>query len=157
VDIIRTATERHGLAPRSLELEITETSLMKNLDRVIPDLHRLTQIGVEIAIDDFGTGYSSLAYLTQLPISELKIDRSFVRDLGVTGQSAAVVAAVIALARSLDLRVVAEGVETPLQRETLLRLGCDEMQGNLFACAMPPDELVRWLQAWTPKPCHPLT
>ena len=157
VGIVHAATERHGLVPGSLELEITETGLMKNLDRVIPDLHRLTQIGVEIAIDDFGTGYSSLAYLTQLPISELKIDRSFVRDLGVTGQSAAVVTAVIALARSLDLRVVAEGVETPLQRETLLRLGCDEMQGNLFACAMPPDELVRWLRAWTPKPCHPLT
>jgi predicted signal transduction protein with EAL and GGDEF domain/DNA-binding response OmpR family regulator len=156
VDIIRTATERHGLVPRSLELEITETSLMKNLDRVIPDLHRLTQIGVDIAIDDFGTGYSSLAYLTQLPISELKIDRSFVRDLGVTGQSAAVVTAVIALAQSLGLKVVAEGVETPLQRDTLLRLGCDEMQGNLFACAMAPEELVRWLQAWTPKPCHPL-
>lgn len=157
IDIVRSVTERHGLVPRSLELEITETGLMKNLDSVIPDLHRLTQIGVAIAIDDFGTGYSSLAYLTQLPISELKIDRSFVRDLGVTGQSAAVVTAVIALARSLDLKVVAEGVETPLQRDTLLRLGCDEMQGTLFACAMPPDELVRWLQAWTPKRCHPLT
>ena len=157
VDIVRTATERHGLAPRSLELEITETGLMKHLDRVIPDLHRLTRIGVEIAIDDFGTGYSSLAYLTQLPISELKIDQSFVRDLGVTNQSAAVVTAVIALARSLGLRVVAEGVETVLQRETLLRLGCDEMQGNLFACAMASDELIHWLQAWTLKPCHPLT
>ncbi|WP_338414683.1 EAL domain-containing protein [uncultured Sphaerotilus sp.] len=155
VDLVRTATERHGLAPRALELEITETGLMQNLDRVIPDLHRLTQIGVEIAIDDFGTGYSSLAYLTQLPISELKIDRSFVRDLGVTRQSAAVVTAVIALARSLDLKVVAEGVETDVQREVLLQLGCDEMQGNLFACAMTPDELIRWLPAWTPERAPP--
>lgn len=157
VDLVRTATERHGLAPRALELEITETGLMQNLDRVIPDLHRLNQIGVEIAIDDFGTGYSSLAYLTQLPISELKIDRSFVRDLGVTRQSAAVVTAVIALARSLDLKVVAEGVETALQRDVLLRLGCDEMQGNLFACAMTPEELIRWLPAWAPCWTSPLT
>lgn len=157
VDLVRTATERHGLAPRALELEITETGLMQNLDRVIPDLHRLNQIGVEIAIDDFGTGYSSLAYLTQLPISELKIDRSFVRDLGVTRQSAAVVTAVIALARSLDLKVVAEGVETALQRDVLLRLGCDEMQGNLFACAMTPEELIRWLPAWAPCWTIPLT
>jgi EAL domain-containing protein (putative c-di-GMP-specific phosphodiesterase class I) len=155
VDLVRTATERHGLAPRSLALEITETGLMRNLDRVIPDLHRLTQIGVEIAIDDFGTGYSSLAYLTQLPISELKIDRSFVRDLGVKSQSAAVVTAVIALARSLGLKVVAEGVETALQREVLLCLGCDEMQGNLFACAMAPDELIRWLPAWSPQRASP--
>jgi predicted signal transduction protein with EAL and GGDEF domain len=157
VDLVRTATERHGLAPRSLELEITETGLMQNLDRVIPDLHRLTQIGVEIAIDDFGTGYSSLAYLTQLPISELKIDRSFVRELGVKRQSAAVVTAVIALARSLDLKVVAEGVETVLQRDVLLHLGCDEMQGNLFACAMAPEELIRWLRAWSCRQAVPLT
>jgi predicted signal transduction protein with EAL and GGDEF domain/DNA-binding response OmpR family regulator len=156
IDLVRTATERHGLAPRALALEITETGLMQNLDRVIPDLHRLTQIGVEIAIDDFGTGYSSLAYLTQLPISELKIDRSFVCDLGVKRQSAAVVTAVIALARSLDLKVVAEGVETAQQRDVLLRLGCDEMQGNLFACAMTPEELIRWLHAWAPRWSHPL-
>lgn len=155
VDLVRTAAERHGLAPRALELEITETGLMQNLERVIPDLHRLTQIGVEIAIDDFGTGYSSLAYLTQLPISELKIDRSFVKDLGVKSQSAAVVTAVIALARSLGLKVVAEGVETALQREVLLHLGCDEMQGNLFACAMAPDELIRWLSAWSPGRAGP--
>ena len=84
---------------------------MKDLQNVIPSLHRLNEIGVEISIDDFGTGYSSLAYLTTLPISELKIDRSFVRDLGITPQSSAVVTAIIALARSLGLRVIAEGVE----------------------------------------------
>jgi predicted signal transduction protein with EAL and GGDEF domain len=151
VDLVRSAAERHGLAPHALALEITETGLMQNLDRVIPDLHRLTQIGVAIAIDDFGTGYSSLAYLTQLPIRELKIDRSFVRELGIKRQSAAVVTAVIALARSLDLRVVAEGVETAQQRDVLLHLGCDEMQGNLFACAMSAEELVRWLPAWSPR------
>ncbi|MFM2053549.1 MAG: hypothetical protein RL456_1586 [Pseudomonadota bacterium] len=148
VDLVRTAAEGHGLPARALELEITETGLMTHLDQVIPDLHRLTQIGVDIAIDDFGTGYSSLAYLTQLPIRELKIDRSFVRDLGVREQAVAVITAVIALARSLGLRVVAEGVETTRQRDVLLELGCSLMQGNLFAMPMAPEELVRWLSAW---------
>jgi EAL domain-containing protein (putative c-di-GMP-specific phosphodiesterase class I) len=113
---------------------------------VIPSLHRLTEIGVEISIDDFGTGYSSLAYLTTLPISELKIDRSFVRDLGITPQSSAVVTAIIALARSLGLRVIAEGVENLRQMEVLHRLGCGVMQGFLFSRPIPPDELERWLQ-----------
>jgi len=131
---------------RAIMLEITENSLMQDLQSVIPALHRLNEIGVEISIDDFGTGYSSLAYLTTLPISELKIDRSFVRDLGVTHQSSAVVTAIIALARSLNLRVVAEGVETLRQMEELYRLGCSQMQGFLFKRAVPPDELQSWLQ-----------
>jgi len=109
-------------------------------------LHRLNEIGVEISIDDFGTGYSSLAYLTTLPISELKIDRSFVRDLGITPQSSAVVSAVIALARSLGLRVIAEGVENLRQMDVLHRLGCSVMQGFLFARALPPDDLETWLK-----------
>jgi EAL domain-containing protein (putative c-di-GMP-specific phosphodiesterase class I) len=101
---------------------------------------------VEISIDDFGTGYSSLAYLTTLPISELKIDRSFVHDLGVTPQSSAVITAIIALARSLGLRVIGEGVENLRQMEVLHRLGCSAMQGFLFSRAIPPDDLERWLQ-----------
>jgi sensor c-di-GMP phosphodiesterase-like protein len=113
---------------------------------VIPTLHRLNEIGVEISIDDFGTGYSSLAYLTTLPISELKIDRSFVRDLGMTPQSSAVVPAIIALARSLGLRVVAEGVENMRQMEVLHRLGCGMMQGFLFSKALAPEALDQWLQ-----------
>jgi EAL domain-containing protein (putative c-di-GMP-specific phosphodiesterase class I) len=113
---------------------------------VIPTLHRLNEIGVEISIDDFGTGYSSLAYLTTLPISELKIDRSFVRDLGMTPQSSAVVTAIIALARSLGLRVVAEGVENMRQMEVLHRLGCGMMQGFLFSKALAPEALDQWLQ-----------
>jgi predicted signal transduction protein with EAL and GGDEF domain len=135
-----------GVPHRVIQLEITEDNLMKDLQNVIPALHRLNEIGVEISIDDFGTGYSSLAYLTTLPISELKIDRSFVRDLGITPQSAAVVTAIIALARSLGLRVVAEGVETLRQMEVLHRLGCGVMQGFLFSKAVPPDELQRWLE-----------
>ncbi len=131
---------------RSIMLEITETGLMKELQNVIPALHRLNEIGVEISIDDFGTGYSSLAYLTTLPISELKIDRSFVRDLGVTHQSSAVVTAIIALARSLSLRVVAEGVESLRQMDELLRLGCGLMQGFLFCRAVPAAEMQAWLE-----------
>ena len=130
----------------AIELEITETGLMKDLQNVIPSLHRLNEIGVEISIDDFGTGYSSLAYLTTLPISELKIDRSFVRDLGMTPQSSAVVTAIIALARSLGLRVVAEGVENLRQMEVLHRLGCGMMQGFLFSQPQPPEDIERWLQ-----------
>lgn len=118
---------------------------MKDLQSVIPALHRLNEVGVEISIDDFGTGYSSLAYLTTLPISEVKIDRSFVRDLGITPQSSAVVTAIIALARSLGLQVIAEGVETLRQMEVLRRLDCSLMQGFLFSKPLPPDELERWL------------
>jgi PAS domain S-box-containing protein len=131
---------------RVIMLEITETNLMKDLQDVIPALHRLNEIGVEIAIDDFGTGYSSLAYLTTLPISELKIDRSFVRDLGITPQSSAVIQAIMALARALGLRVIAEGVETLRQMEVLHRLGCGVMQGFLFSRPVAPEDLERWLE-----------
>jgi predicted signal transduction protein with EAL and GGDEF domain/DNA-binding response OmpR family regulator len=145
VEYIQRAVAAYGLPARVIQLEITETGLMKDLQEVIPTLHHLNELGIEISIDDFGTGYSSLAYLTMLPLSELKIDRSFVRDLGVTPQSSAVVTAIIALARSLGLRVVAEGVETLRQMEVLHRLGCSVMQGFLFSRAIPPDELERWL------------
>jgi predicted signal transduction protein with EAL and GGDEF domain/FixJ family two-component response regulator len=146
VEYIHSAVTTYGVPHHAIELEITETGLMKDLQNVIPSLHRLNEIGVEISIDDFGTGYSSLAYLTTLPISELKIDRSFVRDLGMTPQSSAVVTAIIALARSLGLRVIAEGVENLRQMEVLHRLGCGVMQGFLFSKALPPDEIEAWLE-----------
>lgn len=134
-------------APAScLQLEITETGLMKDLQNVMPSLKRLNQLGLEISIDDFGTGYSSLAYLTTLPIGELKIDRSFIRDLGARPESVAVVTAIIALARSLGLRVIAEGVETMLQMEVLNRLGCSIMQGFLFSRPLPAVDLESWLR-----------
>jgi diguanylate cyclase (GGDEF)-like protein len=146
IDYIHSAVTAHGVPYTALELEITETSLMKELQSVIPALHKLNEIGVEVSIDDFGTGYSSLAYLTTLPISELKIDRSFVRDLGLTPQSSAVITAIVALARSLGLRVVAEGVETLRQMEVLYRLGCVVMQGYLFSKPKPPEEIEMWLR-----------
>jgi predicted signal transduction protein with EAL and GGDEF domain/FixJ family two-component response regulator len=146
VEYIHDAVNTYGVPHHAIELEITETGLMKDLQNVIPALHRLNEIGVEISIDDFGTGYSSLAYLTTLPISELKIDRSFVRDLGMTPQSSAVVTAIIALARSLGLRVIAEGVENLRQMEVLHRLGCGVMQGFLFSRPQPPEDIETWLQ-----------
>ena len=146
VEHIHQCVTQYGVPHRVIHLEITESNLMQDLQNVIPSLHRLNEIGVEISIDDFGTGYSSLAYLTTLPISELKIDRSFVRDLGITPQSSAVVTAIIALARALGLRVVAEGVETLRQMEVLHRLGCGVMQGFLFSRAVPADDLQQWLE-----------
>jgi EAL domain-containing protein (putative c-di-GMP-specific phosphodiesterase class I) len=146
VELIHSAVTHHGVPHHVIELEITEHGLMREVEDVIPSLHRLNEIGVEISIDDFGTGYSSLAYLTTLPISELKIDRGFVRDLGMTPQSSAVIAAIVALARSLGLRVIAEGVETMRQMEVLYRLGCGVMQGYLFSKPQPAEDVQAWLE-----------
>jgi predicted signal transduction protein with EAL and GGDEF domain/DNA-binding response OmpR family regulator len=146
VDTIHAAVTRAGVAHGAISIEITETGLMKDLHSVLPTLHRLEAIGVQISIDDFGTGYSSLAYLTTLPIGELKIDRSFVKSLGKQRESTAVVTAILALAKSLRLRVVAEGVETPTQMQTLAQLGCEVMQGFLFSRPLPPSELEVWFE-----------
>src|SRR5690606_33109897 len=142
---IRQPLEPRGVPTRFHDLEITDTGLMTHLQGVVPPLPRLNQLGTEISIDDFGTGYSSLAHLTTLPISELKIDRSFVHGLGTTPQSTAVVSAIIALARALDLRVIAEGVEEISQMEVLSNLGCHICQGFLFARPMPAADLETWL------------
>ncbi len=146
VEHIHNAVGAYGVPHHAIQLEITETGLMKELQSVIPALHRLNEIGVEISIDDFGTGYSSLAYLTTLPISELKIDRSFVRDLGLTPASTAIVKAIISLARALGLRVVAEGVESLRQMESLHKEGCWLMQGYLFSRPQPAEDVEAWLQ-----------
>lgn len=146
VDVLSAATTEADVPTSVIQFEITETGLMKDLQKVIPSLHRLNGVGVDMAIDDFGTGYSSLAYLSSLPISELKVDASFVRDIGVTAQSNAIVGAIIALAHSLNLRVVAEGVENLRQVQVLARLGCSLMQGYYFARPMPAEDLEAWLQ-----------
>ncbi len=145
VEHIHQCVTAANMPHRAVMLEITENSLMADLQGVKPTLHRLNEIGVEISIDDFGTGYSSLAYLTALPISELKIDRSFTRELGISPQSSAVVTAIIALARSLSLRVVAEGVETLRHKDVLYRLGCAVMQGFLFSKPVAAADLEVWL------------
>jgi len=137
----------HRLDPQRLEVEVTETSVMLDPQAAIATLRRIHELGVRVAIDDFGTGHSSLAYLAQLPVDRLKIDRSFIRGLGEPGPQAAVVHAVTELARHLGLEVVAEGVETEAQLAALVATGCDIGQGYFWARPMPAADLERWLQA----------
>ena len=130
-----------GLDPRYLELEMTETLLLHNAEENIAVLRKLGKDGVRIAVDDFGTGYSSLAYLRQLPIDTLKIDRSFVRNIESDPEDAAIIQAVVAMGHSLELQVTAEGVESMGQLQALQRLGCDEYQGYLFSKPLPAVEI----------------
>jgi EAL domain-containing protein (putative c-di-GMP-specific phosphodiesterase class I) len=129
-----------GLDPAGLEVEITESTAMGNADATIATLERLKGIGVQLAIDDFGTGYSSLGYLQRFPIDVLKVDRSFVGGLPANRGDAAIVQAVIALARALHLKVVAEGVETSEQLSELKILGCDLGQGYYFGKPVSTEE-----------------
>ncbi len=135
------AIARHGVDVSRLRLELTETSLFQDLERAEAVLHELRRGGLRIELDDFGTGYSSLTSLRTLPLDTLKLDCSLVRDLGVDSTSGAIVRAAIAMAKALDLSVVAEGVETPEQKAFLIREGCDVLQGFLFARPMPLEEL----------------
>lgn len=131
-DTVRRALEASGLDPRHLELELTESMFIENTARSIETMQALKALGVSLSIDDFGSGYSSLAYLKQFPVDYLKIDRSFVRDLTTNSKDAAITAAISALAHSLNLRLVAEGVEDSAQVDFLVRHGCHELQGFLF-------------------------
>jgi diguanylate cyclase (GGDEF)-like protein len=140
VERVREVLAASGLAARALELEITETLAMADAEASLAVLSGLKELGVRISIDDFGTGYSSLSYLTHFPIDTLKVDGSFVRSLGGTRGSYEIAAAVIALAHTLDIGVVAEGVELESQWLILRELGCDEVQGYLFSPPLPPGE-----------------
>ena len=136
-----------GLPARCLQLEITEEFLMADRNRARGVLTRLRSSGIRIAVDDFGTGYSSLAYLRDLPVDELKLDRSFIAPMADDVRAAALVASTIALAHSLGLRMVAEGVEDDVTYSELCRLGCDEAQGYFISRPVPAAELTRWLLA----------
>jgi diguanylate cyclase (GGDEF)-like protein/PAS domain S-box-containing protein len=131
-----------GLDPRRLDLELTESIVMHDFDEVTEDLQRLLQLGVHLAIDDFGTGYSSLGYVKRFPITRLKIDQSFVRDMADDKNDAAIVRAIITLGHSMNITVVAEGVETPDQLARLRAEGCDEVQGYYFGRPMTSDDFV---------------
>ena len=138
---IASALKESGLPPHLLEMEITEGMLVTRPDESSRKLQALQRMGARVVVDDFGTGYSSLSYLTRFPIDKLKIDRSFVRDLLVDAKDAAVIDAIIAMAHSLGIRVIAEGVETQQQWDYLRERGCEELQGFFFSRGVPLDEL----------------
>lgn len=136
VETLEAILKEEGIDTHKIELEITESAIMKNADQAIITIEKLKKLGFSIAIDDFGTGYSSLSYLKALPIDKLKIDRSFVKDLPDDKDDVAISKVIIALAKNLELEVLAEGIETGEQKEFLLQNGCDTAQGYLFAKPM---------------------
>lgn len=144
--LVRENLARYSIEPSRLMLEVTESTAMCDPDASLRILQQLRAIGVRISIDDFGTGYSSLMYLRRLPASELKIDRGFVRELPQQGEDAAIISAIVALGRTLNLQIVAEGVETLEQQEMLTGLGCTLLQGYLIGRPMPADQLAMALE-----------
>ena len=135
--MVSTALDRSGLDPRLLELEITETTAMRNAEMAVEVMRGLTPLGITLSLDDFGTGYSSLQYLKEFPLDGLKVDRSFVSCMTHDRNSAAIVAAVVAIGHALGLRVIAEGIETAAQLTSVKERGCDWYQGFLLGRPMP--------------------
>jgi diguanylate cyclase (GGDEF)-like protein/PAS domain S-box-containing protein len=153
-DTVERSLKASGLAPQRLELEITESVFINETRGTVGRLHALRQLGVRIALDDFGTGYSSLAYLRRFPFDTLKIDRAFVREVLVSRDARAIVRNILALAKSLRMSTVAEGIEEPAQATVLANEGCDLMQGFLVARPMPADDVVGFLLDWGAR-SHP--
>jgi EAL domain-containing protein (putative c-di-GMP-specific phosphodiesterase class I) len=142
--VLRTLDET-GLSPELLELEVTESILLGRSDNVRDTLSALRALGIGITLDDFGTGYSSLSYLQRFPINKIKIDKTFVQSIAKGQSDLAIVRAIIAMAHSLEITVVAEGVESEAQCRTLANLACDEVQGFYIGHAEPPEHSSRWL------------
>lgn len=140
VDEVKTIVGRHGIDPRRLELELTENIVVRDIEDVIVKMKSLSEFGIALSLDDFGTGYSSLKYLKRMPISQVKIDQSFIRDMILEKRDAAIVKGIIQLGREMQLSVMAEGVETLQQKEFLIELGCTEFQGFLFGRPVPASE-----------------
>jgi len=153
--VVRQILREYEVPPELLELEITETMLMQDLAQTMEALEEISELGVKLAVDDFGTGYSSLAYLKRFPIDSLKIDGSFVRDLEIGSDNEAIVQAILALARTLKLKVVAEGVETSDQAMLLDKIGCSFMQGFWFAKPQTANEMGRLLSNQRLEPVVP--
>ena len=145
-DTVRRALDASGLPPMSLELELTEGSLLRDVKVTAETLGRLKDLGVRLAIDDFGTGYSALAYLKRLPIDVLKIDQSFVSALTTDPADATITEMIVKLAAGLNLTTIAEGVETFEQLLLLGSYGCKRMQGFLFGKPVPPETFALWLE-----------
>lgn len=144
-ETIVSALKESGLAPHCLELELTESILIKDTNTVLETVKELKSMGVKLSIDDFGTGYSSLSYLKRFAVDKLKIDRSFIQELGNNQESVAIVKAIIQMAKSLNLRTIAEGIETHDALESLMMHGCDEAQGFLFSKPIPASEFEAYL------------
>ncbi len=142
IETVRSALQEARLEPRYLELELTESAVMEDAEQSIDTLRRLSDLGVRISVDDFGTGYSSLSYLRRLPLDRLKIDRAFIRDVASSRDDATIVRAIVSLAHNLNLKVIAEGVETPEQLAFLQELGCDQYQGYHFSAPVPSNVFV---------------
>jgi EAL domain-containing protein (putative c-di-GMP-specific phosphodiesterase class I) len=145
VNIVADALDDAGLPAEQLELEITESIIMQHTETSVRMLRELEQLGTRLAIDDFGTGYSSLGYLKRFPLSTIKIDRTFVRDVCRDSDDRAIVTAIMAMAKSLDLTVTAEGVERPDQAALLRELGCEQVQGYLYGRPVEAAEFVKLL------------
>jgi diguanylate cyclase len=148
LDIVRRSLKETGLEPQHLEIELTESSVMTDPEDSAAILEQLSRMGVVVSVDDFGTGYSSISYLRRFPIDKLKIDRAFVRDLSTRAEDASIVQAIVSLAHSLRLKVVAEGVESSDQLEFLKTLGCDQYQGFHFSPPVPAREFTALLRTW---------
>ena len=153
--VITRAMREHAIRPELLQLELTESELMRDADGTIDTLSKLREAGLSIAVDDFGTGYSSLSYLKKFPIDALKIDRSFVMELEEDGDNISICGAIIALARSLHLRVIAEGVETAEHQHLLTLLQCDEMQGYYFAKPASADVTAAFIESYRKESVRP--
>ena len=151
VEQVRAIIEQTGANPRRLKIELTESTLVSNVDDVIAKMEKLKTIGIGFSLDDFGTGYSSLSYLKRLPLDQLKIDRSFVKDVLVDPNDAAIAQMIIALSKSLGLSVIAEGVETEEQYAFLARHGQLNYQGYLFGRPLPPEDFERLARAFSPR------
>jgi diguanylate cyclase (GGDEF)-like protein/PAS domain S-box-containing protein len=149
VETVAKALNESGLAPRALDLELTENIIMDHSPETLKTLYELKAMGIKISVDDFGTGYSSLGYLKRFPVDLIKIDHTFVRDLATSPDDAAITTAIIAMARSLKLEVLAEGVETPAQAEFLIDHGCALMQGYMFGRPLPAPKFERLLKPAT--------
>jgi EAL domain-containing protein (putative c-di-GMP-specific phosphodiesterase class I) len=137
---VQAAVQFHGIKPSLLKLELTESLLLDNIEDTVATMNSLNEIGVQLSLDDFGTGYSSLQYLKKLPLDQLKIDLSFIRDIAFDSSDKAIVRTIIAMAHSLKLSVIAEGVETEEQRQILLDKGCTHFQGYLFSKPVPIEQ-----------------
>ena len=148
--LLESLKAQHGFSPEGLTLEITESAMLERVERAQQTLEELRGVGYRLGVDDFGTGYSSFVYLQRFPVDKIKIDRSFVERIETSQAAVAIISAIVALAKNLDLDVVAEGVETEAQMRRLVELGCPLQQGFYFTKALPTAEFEQWRQQWVP-------